>query len=505
MEIQTSTFDPNSLHGEQVHQIYNGLDCCLTVEINRELKLIKNEGLPLHYSFHKALQAPILEIMLRGFKVDTAARAEALSVLRTERQFLYLNLQKLALACQPDNLNPNSTVQLQKLFYGVMGIPEIWTSSKGKRTLSMNRDTLEKLAPYFHARPFVAHILAIRERDKLIQMLETEINDDGRYRTSYNIAGTETGQLSSSSSIDGTGGNAQNLPPNVRKVFCADPGFRLYCIDLEQAESREVGWQCGLLFNDWTYLDACEGGDLHTLAAKLTWPDLKWTGKAKEDRAVADQTFYRDFSYRDMAKRGGHGCLTKDASVFTNKGIKSIANVTDTEQILIYNPKLKEFKFELPSAWVRKQYSGDLYEMNLCGSIFYMTPEHRIVYSTDGQWKECMVKDWHNCVDDAHIVTGRGLVIDVSIFGNMKLTKLTDQNLTVYCPTVSTGAFLVQSHKGGSHVTGNFELFRPTALNGPLPQSPHFSCFPLPRALLRGLPGYSPLAPTRRKHHSNNA
>ncbi len=144
MEIQTSTFDPNSLHGEQVHQIYNGLDCCLTVEINRELKLVKPEGLPLHYSFHKALQAPILEIMLRGFKVDTAARAEALSVLRTERQFLYLNLQKLALACQPDNLNPNSTVQLQKLFYGVMGIPESWSSSKGKRTLSMNRDTLEK-------------------------------------------------------------------------------------------------------------------------------------------------------------------------------------------------------------------------------------------------------------------------------------------------------------------------------------------------------------------------
>jgi len=307
LKIQTSTFSPDALHAEQVHQIYNGLDCCLTVEINQELKSIKNSGLPLHYGFHKALQAPILEIMLRGFKVDTAARAEALHGLKSERSFLYTNLQKLALAVQPDNLNPNSTVQLQKLFYGTMGIPEIWSSSKGKRTLSMNRDSLEKLAPYFHARPFVSHILAIRERDKLIQMLETEINEDGRYRTSYNIAGTETGRLSSSSSIDGTGGNAQNLPPNVRKVFCADPGFMLYCIDLEQAESREVGWQCGLLFNDWTYLDACEGGDLHTLAAKLTWPDLEWTGQPKADRAVADQIFYRDFSYRDMAKRGGHG------------------------------------------------------------------------------------------------------------------------------------------------------------------------------------------------------
>jgi hypothetical protein len=82
--------------------------------------------------------------------------------------------------------------------------------------------------------------------------------------------------------------------------------FFLYA-DGEQAESRAVGFIHGELFNDWAYLDACESGDLHTLVTKLVWGDLGWTGDPKQDRAIADRVFYRWFSFRDMAKRGGHG------------------------------------------------------------------------------------------------------------------------------------------------------------------------------------------------------
>jgi DNA polymerase I-like protein with 3'-5' exonuclease and polymerase domains len=39
----------------------------------------------------------------------------------------------------------------------------------------------------------------------------------------------------------------------------------------------------------------------------MVWRDLPWTGDPKEDRKIADRQFYREFSYRDMAKRGGHG------------------------------------------------------------------------------------------------------------------------------------------------------------------------------------------------------
>jgi DNA polymerase I-like protein with 3'-5' exonuclease and polymerase domains len=68
-----------------------------------------------------------------------------------------------------------------------------------------------------------------------------------------------------------------------------------------------VGYMCGLLFNDWTYLDACESGDLHTSVARLTWPNLGWKGDLKKDKEIAEQIFYRHFTYRDCCKKLGHG------------------------------------------------------------------------------------------------------------------------------------------------------------------------------------------------------
>lgn len=287
-------------------QIYNGLDCMLTLEIYQTLQRQYNSE-PISYRFALALQAPILEIMLRGFAIDETERQSGIKRLRQTLGQLDTLLQRYAYAVWDKPLNPRSHKQMLEFFYGCMKLPEIWQSKKGERKLSMDREALEKLEVYFHARPIIATILAFRNYAKQLSVLETEVSSDGRMRTSYNIAGTETARLSSSASADGTGTNLQNIAPALRRMFVADPGHKLCVIDLEQAESREVGWQCGLLFGDWTYLDACYAGDLHTTTCKLIWPNLGWTGEAKADRAIADQTFYREFSFRDMAKRGGHG------------------------------------------------------------------------------------------------------------------------------------------------------------------------------------------------------
>jgi DNA polymerase I-like protein with 3'-5' exonuclease and polymerase domains len=125
-------------------------------------------------------------------------------------------------------------------------------------------------------------------------------------RTSINVGATETGRFSSSKSTTGTGANMFNITEELRGMFVADPGYKLCGIDLEQAESREVGSIIGRLFDDWTYLDACEAGDLHTTVAKMVWKDRAWTGKPVEDRKLAEVKFYRHFSYRDISKRLGH-------------------------------------------------------------------------------------------------------------------------------------------------------------------------------------------------------
>jgi DNA polymerase I-like protein with 3'-5' exonuclease and polymerase domains len=116
-----------------------------------------------------------------------------------------------------------------------------------------------------------------------------------------------TGRLSSSTSVLGTGGNAQNIAPELRRVFISDPGWKLCSIDLEQVEARDVGFLCGSLFADWSLLNSCESGDFHTNNCKLIWPDQPWPSDPLGCRQLAERfPVYRDWTMRDLAKRGGH-------------------------------------------------------------------------------------------------------------------------------------------------------------------------------------------------------
>ena len=286
-------------------QTYCGLDCCVTLEVHQELAKTFNAP-PEIYQFEKALQGPYLEIMQRGFRVDTISRNQAAAGLRVRLNSLQECLDELAGAVWDKGLNPRSPDQLKRFFYQAMKLPEVWIRQKGQAKLSTNREALEKLEGYLHARPFVSAILSIRDIGKQLDVFESEIDPDNRFRTSYNIAGTETGRPSSSTNAFGTGGNAQNIAPGLRHVFVADPGYKLCVIDLEQVEARDVGFFCGCLFNDWSFLNACESGDLHTVNAMRIWPEMPWTKDPKANRALADQIFYRDFTFRDMAKRGSH-------------------------------------------------------------------------------------------------------------------------------------------------------------------------------------------------------
>ncbi len=308
MLVDTNELTPDRVRTtspSSILQIYNGLDCCVTLEVHEEITRTFN-ALPAIYDFERALQAPYLEMMMRGFRIDRVSRDEAARGLRARIEELHVGLTRMAYAVWDKPLNPASPKQLKDFFYGAMHLPEVWLSQKGERKLSTNREALEKLEIYIHARPIIASILAIRDLAKQLQVFDTEIDADHRFRTSYNIAGTETGRPSSSQNAFGTGGNAQNIAPSLRYVFVADSGYKLINVDLEQVEARDVGFFCGCLFDDWTFLDSCESGDLHTANARLIWPGLPWTGDIKADRAIAERPFYRDFSYRDMAKRGGH-------------------------------------------------------------------------------------------------------------------------------------------------------------------------------------------------------
>lgn len=310
MKIQTSKLSPN-LSPHYQHQVYNGLDCCLTFEIFEVLQgQLQQKNTPFQeitYGFERAMQAPALEMMERGFAIDIEERAKGQEKLNEQKTKFQSILNRFALAIWDKPLNANSPAQLKKFFYEVMGLPEQYNYNRGQKNVSTNREALEKLEVYFYAKPIINVILALRDITKKLSVLETDIDSDSRMRTSYNVAGTETGRWSSSSNAWGSGTNLQNITPELRRMFIADPGKKLCYLDLEQAESRVVGLLVWAKIGDPSYLDACESGDLHTTVARLVWPNKAWTGETKADKEIANELFYRHFTYRDMSKRGGHG------------------------------------------------------------------------------------------------------------------------------------------------------------------------------------------------------
>lgn len=309
--IETAGLTPEvmaAMPAEHQYWSYNGLDTCITHEVRQVLE----EQLPPEaqavYQFCLGSQAPALEMMLRGIRIDQTYRQAELLRNLNEIEQLQSNLDAFAEAVWERGLNPRSPTQLQKFFYGTLKLPPQWKNDKGNRKISTDREALEGLRAYLLAQPFVSHILAIRDRTKTAGVLSTGIDADGRIRCSYNIGGTETGRWSSSANAFGTGTNLQNITPRLRRMFIADPGFMFCNVDLEQAESRVVGLLAWLLTGQSSYLDACESGDLHTTVCKMIWPGLAWPGDPKGDKELAEEpNFLRHFSRRDIAKRVGHG------------------------------------------------------------------------------------------------------------------------------------------------------------------------------------------------------
>ena len=302
--ISTSHVGPDDISPSEREWVYNGLDCVITREVLDVLLPQLDNQTSGTYSFSRDLQAPILEMRCRGVLIDQARRAEVIDLYFNQLDRLEEQLNRIVgegLGLWQFNWRSNKDLHL--LFYDHLGLPPI--RRDGRPTV--NREALEKLESYFSARLIVAHMLVMRDMQKKISMLKTEIDSDGRMRTSYNIAGTTTGRLSSSFSEFGTGTNLQNIEESLRSVFVADLGYKLAYLDAEQGESRVVGAIEGNLFDDWRYLDACEGGDLHTSVAKLVWPDLGWSGNLAQDRKLAEQPYYRHYDRRFMCKKIGHG------------------------------------------------------------------------------------------------------------------------------------------------------------------------------------------------------
>lgn len=303
--INTAVTMPTDMASQwELDMVYNGTDVLATRMVFDTIHPMLGPETSATYDFSRALQGPAMEMSLRGCLVDQARKAEVIDEFYDKIEMLERNLERIVLeGVGMPGFNWRSNNDLQTLFYHKLGIPAI--TFKGRPTV--NRNALEKMEQYTIARPIVAHMSAMRELAKKIAVLKTGIDPDGRIRTSYNIAGTDTGRFSSSFSAFGTGGNLQNIEESLRSIFIADPGYKFAKCDAKSGESFVVGAIEWNLFNDPKYLEACESGDPHTAVARICWPNLGWTGNLKQDKHLAETPYYRHYTYRFMCKKLGHG------------------------------------------------------------------------------------------------------------------------------------------------------------------------------------------------------
>ncbi len=265
--IRTDETNPNYFPDQQEKDwVYNGLDCCITLEVLNSILPQIDDTTSETYRFSKALQGPALEMRLRGVLVDQRRKQEVIDEFYDHIDRLEMQLEQIVLdGVGLHTFNWRSNPDLHNLFYNHLQIPPIRRGGKP----TVNRDALEKMEVYLVAKPIIAH--------------------------------------SSSFSEFGTGGNLQNVEESLRSIFVPDPGYKFAKFDAKSGESFIVGAIEWNLFDDPRYLEACESGDPHTAVARICWPSLPWTGDLKRDKHIAEAPYYRHYSYRYMCKKLGHG------------------------------------------------------------------------------------------------------------------------------------------------------------------------------------------------------
>ena len=207
--INSGDLTPAALQALPQHDldcIYNGLDCCVTLEVLEVLLGELDETSSETYAFSRALQGPIIDMAMRGIRIDFRKRDAVLAEFEARREKVGNALDRIIREGIGVDIDWNSPKQLMNLFYDVMQFkPVRKRNPKGMLVPTINRDAIEKLQSHYYAGPLCSHLLLLRDLNKKIGFLKTGIDPDGRIRASFNIAGTTTGRLSSSMSEFGTG------------------------------------------------------------------------------------------------------------------------------------------------------------------------------------------------------------------------------------------------------------------------------------------------------------
>ena len=252
---------------------YNLQDCIYTREVGEVLaQTVEALGLSQVEATQQALFYPVLKAMLRGVRVDTDRRAKMAVDIQEELS----HREAFLFSVLGHSINPGSPKQMQSLFYEDLAQQPILKRViiKGRQTMrpTCDDEALTRLgAREPLLRPICNAIADIRTLNKFLgDFVLMPLDEDGRMRCSFNVAGDAGGKsapysyrLSSSQNAFGSGGNLQTIPsekskssgkaaargsmdfrlPNIRSMYVPDAGYTYFDMDLDRADLQVVAWE----------------------------------------------------------------------------------------------------------------------------------------------------------------------------------------------------------------------------------------------------------------------
>ena len=265
--------------------------------MNKQLEILKERGLEKAVDLLNRFEFPVAYMEFCGVRLDTNKWKQKMERDQAELDkalqemcdwvvkndptcpYIYGNLQGDLFSgfdTTPKlNINWNSPKQVINLFkrYNV----SVEVEDKGKSKDSVNA---KSLAPQSSKCGLIPIYLKFKEQAKLVgtygENVLGQINKNtGRLYTKYNVKGTDTFRVSSG----GTDGNTKyinmlNIPADsfTRSCFIAEPNNRWISIDYSGQES----FLMASIANDKAMIhELMEGeGDLHTLTAKIVYPEI---------------------------------------------------------------------------------------------------------------------------------------------------------------------------------------------------------------------------------------
>jgi DNA polymerase-1 len=263
---------------------YAAEDADVTLRLWHVLKpRLAAEGMTTVY---ETLERPLLAVLgrmeRRGIAIDPQVLSRMSGEFAQRAGALEAEIKKLA----GGPLNPGSTKQVSDFLFGKLGL------EGGKKTKtgawSTSASVLDELAEAGHELP--QRILDWRQITKLkstyTDALPGFVNPTThRVHTSYALASTTTGRLSSSDP------NLQNIPirteegRKIRRAFIADPGTKLVSADYSQIELRLLAEIADIpalrqAFRDGLDIHAMTASEMFGVPIKDMPPDVRRRAKA---------------------------------------------------------------------------------------------------------------------------------------------------------------------------------------------------------------------------------